>query len=184
MIRCFITIAILLVIGCGKQSDKQPCQPFFTYDQLDHFHFDISEDSINQLLDDSLRALLPTKASQAVDILISDEEITVADTLRFGQLQELGFVRHNVADTLFARIDQLFCEPPLPEEIELGVSLCIPVYRDVLIFKKHNRIVGFVKLCIDCNQIAIVGTDRYAGAFGYQNEFQQLAAILNLQRSY
>ncbi len=32
-------------------------------------------------------------------------------------------------------------------------SLCIPIYRDALVFKKQDEIVGWINICFDCTEV-------------------------------
>ena len=67
----------------------------------------------------------------------------------------------------------------------MNLTACTPLYRDVLILKKNNKIVSILKICFDCGMIANYG-DEIKNNFNekdiesddYFNEFEKFHQTL------
>ena len=62
------------------------------------------------------------------------------------------------------------------EEVE--VTECLPIYRDLIVFRKNKKIVGFAKICLECHKILMRGTTLSYDNFGQSGEYHQLKRIL------
>jgi hypothetical protein len=153
------------------------CQPFFAFDHLDHYQIKIADDSISNLRE---KENLNDAESRLLDILQSDSSMTIADTATFIDLHALGYTKQPIGDADFDRINLLFCEGIFLEE--MSINMCIPAFRDILVFQNDGRTVGFAKLCFDCDQRVIAGTDKDATQFGQTGEFKKLASILKVEK--
>jgi hypothetical protein len=80
----------------------------------------------------------------------------------------LGYAKWEIHPGTFREIHKLLFEQLSngASEQEVYSSLCLPVLRDILIFRQDNRIVRFAKLCFSCDQSIIVGTARKTFLFG------------------
>jgi hypothetical protein len=58
-----------------------------------------------------------------------------------------------------------------------NMSKCAPIYRDILVFKQKDTIVGLSKICFECNlQFTI---DKYGVQKDFDsNDFERLELIL------
>lgn len=61
----------------------------------------------------------------------------------------------------------------------MTVAACIPVFRDILIFRKNKKNSGMMKICFGCHQYRILGTNAKTENFGTDNDYSQLWKILN-----
>jgi len=85
---------------------------------------------------------------------------TAVKTLSNKEYEELRNIISNQRDTIFE------------------ISSCSPVYRDALIFRKKEKIVGWIDLCFDCSIIsfypessAYVNSDSWEKLRIYFNQF-------------
>jgi hypothetical protein len=70
---------------------------------------------------------------------------------------ELGYYDKTLDTSLYNDINEIFREKKHKNYDE---PYCTPEYRDILIFKKHNNIVGLSKICFTCQQHYILGTSK------------------------
>lgn len=99
----------------------------------------------------------------------------LSDTSFIEELRSFGFRRSYVHPRHFKTLNQVFVERKSNVQFD---SSCIPIYRDVLIFRKDNKIVGIAKLCFSCRQHYFVGANASTSYFGSHNEYEILLPIL------
>ena len=56
---------------------------------------------------------------------------------------------------------------------------CAPEYRDILVFKKKNKISGIAKICLGCGQFYIISSKKEIQTedFGTQKEYKSLKKL-------
>jgi hypothetical protein len=162
-----------------KQAPSKKCVPYFQFDAVLHYKIGISDDSVSQLLEKSDR----TQEENEILNILSDEVLddkfamrNLSDTIKLAHLNNIGFGLREISRDKFAAINSLFCEKHYNE---VEGNMCIPVYRDILVFKKHNNTVGFARICFDCEMSNIVGSNGDTHAFGQGGGFTVLAQLLN-----
>jgi len=47
-------------------------------------------------------------------------------------------------------------------------SECMPIFRDIIIFKKQSKTVGIIKICFDCNLSNIVSSEYNSYLFNIE----------------
>lgn len=57
-------------------------------------------------------------------------------------------------------------------------AFCIPIYRDILIFKKNNSVVGISKVCFDCNMNYTLGSKTDVEIYNNSNDYEKLEKLL------
>jgi hypothetical protein len=62
-------------------------------------------------------------------------------------------------------------------KFKIFYEACIPTYRDILLFKKDGKIVGFAKVCFDCSQSYIVVNKE--DVVNLQLDYEDLKEILD-----
>ncbi len=67
-------------------------------------------------------------------------------------------------------------DKPVSEILE---GFCLPVFRDILIFKKRHKVIGIVKICFGCEKAVIVGSQANTIGFGQDGDFQKLKKLLD-----
>lgn len=88
----------------------------------------------------------------------------------------LGFKKDTLAPSLNAKIAALFS---LREVDKIVPPACSKGYKDVLIFRKNNKIIGMAKISFDCQNHQMIGERYNDSEFGQSGEYQKLKAILN-----
>lgn len=168
---------LLTLVSCKSQQDKTnskiagECLPYFEYDDVDHFSIKIEEDSVWSLKEREVKSVSEKKLLD----LLQDDLHDISDTVMLMDLPGMGFEKKKIPREKFSQLDQLFCER---SHEEISASTCIPIYRDILLFKNHNRITGFARLCFDCDQSNLIGSNRDTKTFGQAGEFAALSRML------
>lgn len=76
----------------------------------------------------------------------------------------------------FKQVNETFCQRKHQESYAMT---CIAVYRDILVFKKENKIIGTAKLCFSCDQNVITGTQHNTDEFGQSGDYAKLFKLLH-----
>lgn len=168
-----------LICICGFtscQSDDVPNEQnddwkvyYFDFDEVDHYSIKISED---ELYFDSL----DTHTDFFTEIIQGDYPEDLSDTLFATKLEQEGYSKNQIPEIKHADLKEIFREKGHdPNVLEW---LCMPIYRDILVFKKNEKICGIAKICFDCNQFIIRGTESETENFASFNAFGKLRTLL------
>ena len=110
------------------------------FDSVYHFKSEISDDKFYDLLEES------ESSDKNADL---QEILTESHISDFYKTYE--FIEKNYSDKKLI-YSQLY--PEIKEIYKNGISFedskCIPIYRDILVFKKNDSIVAISKICFDC----------------------------------
>ena len=161
-----ITIFTIFTLS-GCKNDNQ----FFHYNKLEYYHIDIDEDKVS-LLDEKKSK----KQAKLIELLTQDTPDTLSEISILNDIEKIGYKKNNVSSNEFKNINKIFREKIIFSKTEMS---CIAVYRDILVFKNGNKIVGVVKLCFECNQFVIAGTNKNTDSFSESDDFNELYSILN-----
>lgn len=188
-LRLLLITVICFFVGCKKaeqssnigqktnQSVEQKFIPkygklYFDYDGIDHYHISTDESSVMAL------DTIPNRSKEdqlKLDIIINKTPKSINDTEFIKSLEKIGFKKSVIKTHSFKKINEVFIEKTVSENIEYA---CVAVYRDILIFKKKEKIVGIAKICFDCHQKQIVGTKANTENFGQDGDYEKLQQIL------
>ena len=87
-------------------------------------------------------------------ILHEEKSINLEDSAVQKALKE--FYDKEIIDAkLRVEISKLFTDPKMEASnasFSVSVAICAPVYRDILVFKKDNKVSAIAKVCFGCNQ--------------------------------
>ena len=145
---------------------------FFEYDEVSHYSINISEDEATKLLDNHTSK----NDEKKYDIIMNDKFPKTIKEINFeNKLSNFGFMKSEIKSENFNELNQIFVEKSEQDGI---VSACIPIFRDLLIFKNKNHITGFVKICFECKHYHIIGTNAETKNFGQSQDFEKLEKIL------
>jgi len=103
--------------------------------------------------DELIHYKLDTLAVNEMDIsdILSGEAIqNISDTLIIEQFTEFGFVRSEVDKSNHIKLNRALTS----NENTIDNTKCLPIYRDFLILKKKNEIIGIFKICFECSQLS------------------------------
>ncbi len=62
-----------------------------------------------------------------------------------------------------------------------NVYACAPEYRDILIFKKNEKISGVAKICLSCSQFYLISSKKEISTdnFGTEEEYKSLKKLFS-----
>ncbi len=173
-------VGLLLLVGCKPNGDKSQairnsseCVPYFQYDNIEHFSMQIEADSIWNIFDKQNQT---EKEKTLIEIVTAETIDEIADTLKLSDLISLGYKKKDLPNDKFNAVNDLFCERNYDE---ISVNMCIPVYRDILLFKREKQTIGYARICFECEMSSIVGSTRDTKTFGQAGEFQKLNRLLH-----
>jgi hypothetical protein len=154
-------------------SDHSDCKPYFNYDKVEHYFLNIDESELWKINEKKKRS---ADENQQLELLIQRIPDTLSDTAALLNIERIGFVRKEIPKSEFQKLDQIFCERKHKESIS---TACIAIYRDILVFRMHNEIVGTAKICFGCWKHVIAGTKQNTKDFGQSGDYSRLFRILH-----
>ncbi len=172
--KIIIAFILAALIGCNSSTRKQKtCNPYFQFDKIEHYYLNIEEDKI---WDIEKKKSKTDKEKRQLDLLIEYTPDKLSDTSVLKDIGKLGFVRKEIPTNKFEQINEVFCQRNHGETLAMK---CIAVYRDILVFKKNNKIIGTAKICFDCDQNVIAGTEVNTDDFGQSGDYGKLYKLLH-----
>lgn len=179
---------LLLVIGCKDQKQNITVNPkikpsvmseikygkkFFDYNEIDYYHIETKENEIIELDQNQDKSKIDKLKYHLIYDTIP-KNINDLDFLNY--MDKIGYLKKKINPSKFESINKIFVEKP---EEEIIIAACIPVFRDILVFKKNSKVTGIAKICFSCHQYRIIGTDANTENFGSNNDYSQLGNILD-----
>lgn len=161
------TFLCLCLLSCTLEKKE-----YFDFDKIEHYHINIDDTEIFELNDNPLKSKLDSLKNE---IISSDAPQDISDLHFIDKLEEMGFKKSLVNTSKFTSIRTIFTEK---STLFNETSRCEPIYRDILIFKKQNKVIGTAKLCFDCMKSDIKGTTANTDNFGQDGDFEKLEVIL------
>lgn len=173
----FALLSLMLFISCRSDKEAWLDQGYYFYfDELDHYRVEIESRDVWDLMSPDKRS---TKDSMLFDMLIRvDHPSSLTDTTFVSELADLGYVKTDVPESDFDAINEIFKEK---EYTDIGWWMCMPEYRDILVFKEKSRTVGMAKICFGCLNQYMVGTMADRDSFGMDDDYDKLYDILNVK---
>ena len=181
----FITLSTLTLftfIGCSPKSDSKvakqiECKPYYQFDAVDHYFIDIDESSLWAMEGKERKS---EKETLQLELLVQDTLENLSDTAILMKIEQLGFVKMQVPASKFGELNEIFCKR---KHREVLATTCIAVFRDILVFKQSNRTIGTAKICFDCYQSIIAGSQQNTDEFGQSGDYSKLRKLLHGQKS-
>ena len=169
--------SLFFVLACSttvkRTQDKlvhNPSVHFFDFDEVIHYSIVLES---NYYMDLENREALPIIEKQKYSIVYGNVLEDLVDTSFLNSMVEMGFSKYSLSNRKFARLNQILSEV---EVEEMSVTECIPIYRDILVFKKQGKIIGLAKICFECRKSKIVGTDK--NTFGFEDRLITLEKLI------
>lgn len=156
----------------SEQIKKMTGKVFFDYDEIEYYFCNYEESKIGDLYDNQSKSELD---SLKMGVILGHIPKSITDLNFINSLSKIGYKGKSVEKSKFAEINQIFKEKEVKENI---ATACIYVYRDILIFKKQNKIVGTAKICFGCMANEIQGTTANTDNFGQDGDYDKLENIL------
>lgn len=166
-------VIILMSIWFLSACKEKDCIPYFEFDKVDHYSIVIPTDNVWYIQAKENKSVNERKL---LDLLEQDTPLTLSDTPILRGIEKLSFVRRLLPDSTLEDMRYIFCER---KHAYAEYAPCIPIYRDILVFRKKGQIIGVAKICFECFQSSIIGTDRNTEEFGQSGDFYKLKQILH-----
>lgn len=168
-----LTSILLLIPGLllsqHSHTDEQNL-PFFDFDQIDHYSIKIGTDKISEM------EFKPQKKDALLLEIIRGNYPEKTDPDISKTLTDHGFSIKAVDKALYSGLNDIFSEKECSDHI--GGGFCIPTFRDILVFRKEDKVVGVVKLCYQCRFAILRGTQKNVRNFGSCGDFLRLEKLL------
>jgi hypothetical protein len=176
----FTVVALLVVGGSYKLYQRCHKEYYFDFDEVVHY---------NIVIEDSLiyhRHGKPERKGEELamynlrsSIMFGNVPKKVDDTSFESSLIKAGFTRKEIDKKKFAALNEIFCDKWVSN---WEISGCLATYRDVLIFRKKSKTVGFAKICFECGDFYIKGTNANLMNFGMDGDYYRLYKLLELDK--
>ena len=139
---------------------------FFDFDKVEHYFISIEE---NEAMDLTVKNT-PTQKEKALSDILANFNMNFTDNL-----VEYHFTKTVLDNSKLDAINNIFstnkCETT-------NAYSCIPVFRDIFIFKKNEKVVGKAKICFGCRLYYIEGSKENTADFGQCGDFEKLEKLL------
>jgi hypothetical protein len=184
----YSTMAFLFVLvftNCDKTSngkqttiiEQEECKPYFLFDRIEHYCRDIDENELWEIKD---KVKKTEEENDILTLVFTLRRDTTADYESLKNIDRLGFTKTEVPSAQFEEIAEVFCER---KHKAPAYSACVPIYRDILVFRKNNKLSGMAKICFECSISSIAGTNRNTEEFGQSGDYKKLYDLLYRQKA-
>ncbi len=126
-----------------------------------------------------------TKSEKALHNIMNQNAIkTLKDTAVIASLKNIGFTEQILNKNQKLVVNNLFSSGTKNKQEKSGYTNYTPcgaIFRDVLIFKKHSKITGIVKVCFGCKAILLANLENknYQKPIETNKDYSDLYTILN-----
>lgn len=145
---------------------------FFKFDAIDYYFNNYDEEKLGELFDNESKSALD---SIKKGIIIGEIPSGIDNLSFLSYLTKTGYDKSVIGKNKMKAISTFFVEKKSKEHV---ASLCIHVYRDILIFKSEDIIVGTAKICFECNANQITGAKANTEDFGQDGDYEKLETLL------
>jgi len=160
-------------VDTQKQLEPQIIGPkFFDYDAIDYYTIILGDSEVHTLFSNKSRSKLDSIKMGVIRGYIPND---IKDLSFIDQLEKMGYQKTSTAPSKFKSMDSIFVKKTATNH---EVYACIHVYRDILIFKKSNKVVGTAKICFHCMGQQIKGPKTNSRNFVQNEDFDRLETLL------
>ena len=160
-----IIIIFVLLFSCNGEQ-------YFDYDNIDYYFIDFDKDKIIELYENKSKSV---QDSIKLGVISGEIPNDLMDLTFIGNLEAIGYRKKLIEISKFKDINEIFVEKTAYES---SAYACVPVYRDILVFKKNDKVVGVTKVCFDCRIHRIVGTESNTRDFGQSGDYERLLRVI------
>lgn len=159
----YVGLILLAFTSCGptqKATETTPesegkgelkNQPVFLFDSIIHYSIAIEEDTlwgIERIKDKT------KDQRRLIEIVLYEKLDTFSDTTVLNELSNLGFTKHHLSNAKTETLRKVFYTQHMIEEEK---AACVPIFRDILVFRLKSKNTGVMKLCFDCQHHTLDG---------------------------
>ena len=144
-----ISVVVLMLGSCSPNKES-----YFDFDQVDYYSIKKDNKEFRERYDCNTGV---ESEDFGCDIVNSYRPTSIGDTTFIDSLVHLNYSKTELDSAKFDDLRLIFSvtDPPFVNTY----NACAPIYRDILIFKKRNKITGMAKICFECEQHYIVGSN-------------------------
>jgi hypothetical protein len=114
----------------------------FQFDDVDHYRSTITDDKFSSLI----RKENKSEHERKFESLLTGNYLDDTDEMFVANLNKFYTRTSKINDDEISAIEEIYYDG-----FNFMKSKCIPIYRDILIFKQNDTIVGISKICFDCD---------------------------------
>ncbi|QTV06187.1 hypothetical protein [Faecalibacter bovis] len=162
---------LIIFINCSYNNPNS----YFEFNKIEYYrldknYIDLNKDSkvINPLDTTNIAVFQFNVINTSIPLDLNNNQLQ-------NKLKEIGFSKLEIPEKYYKDIDKIFSYKEYKESFQ---AMCLPSYRDILIFKKENEIIGIAKICFQCGQHAISGASGETDWFGGDGDYEKLEKIL------
>lgn len=155
-----------------ERIERKEYKPFFSSDKIDHYYLKISDNSILKVLGGDTIVKDQKKLSMILSGYYPD---SISRPNFESDLLLNNFVKTELSKQKKREVEQIFTQK---DSIQMTFSGCIPMYRDIFIFKRNDTITGIAKICFGCGVAYFYGTKIDTEGFGTRSELKKLEKII------
>lgn len=147
-------------------------KPFFDFDEIIHYQINMTDKEFDELD----RKGPQTEYEQKLwGILTSLNPYDIQGTKFWTDFYDIQKVERPVKEKYFEKLrNEIFIEKKCDN---IYATACVPIYRDILIFNKANKIKGVAKICFKCRMYNFQATAANVECFGMNGEYEMLEKI-------
>lgn len=139
MKKIILLFFFIIIFGCKKE-------PIYNnYDEITHYSI-TDEDTFKVDTIKRFRDIFGIGDYHKIDFNKFEEELV-----------SFGYKKNELKENKIKQVDSIISNKIYHGP--LNISACTPIYRDILILKKKNKIVSILKICFSCNMIANYGDE-------------------------
>jgi hypothetical protein len=139
MKKIILLFFFIIIFGCKKE-------PIYNnYDEITHYSI-TDEDTFKVDTIKRFRDIFGIGDYHKIDFNKFEEELV-----------SFGYKKNELKENKIKQVDSIISNKIYYGSIDL--TACTPLYRDVLILKKNNKIVSILKICFECKMIANYGDE-------------------------
>ena len=135
---------ILYFSSCQKESFIS------NFDSIEYYSADI------EFYSKFYNSIIQKSDTNYIKILETDLPKKLNDSLFYSELKSTKFIATKVSNSDINSFKELFNNETFTETY---TTACSPDYRNILILKKSNKIVGVLKICFGCEMYYLIGED-------------------------
>lgn len=138
-------LSILFFTSCKKESF------FSNFDSIDYYSAD------KKYYSKFHNRLTEKSDTNYIKIIEGDLPKKLDDSLFYSELNSAKFINSKVSQSDIKSFKELFNDDTFTD---VYTTACIPDYRNILILKKSNKIIGVLKICYGCQMYYLIGEDE------------------------
>lgn len=165
-----IVLISLLFWSCNN-FEEQISQSFFDFDEV--IHYSLEESAFSEIMKKTSSENNDNKLAENVVMKNYPKDLTNFNLET--ELIELKYSSSIIDKSKHNKINSLFSESDCYDDV---LAACAPYFRDVLIFKKRNQVIGVAKICFECDKSYIIGTEKRTDNFGECGKYDQLYELV------